>query len=440
MLPRNALAPSPSKVPESAQLRGELWGGARINHVFRSEYFDALENLDSCAELQDADIAHTIRQATGPRSPLFVPEVAFEILARRQIALMRPSVLHAVEQVLRTRPQAVDPHLTPARACVHGTRAALSPHCCGPAPLQVMIELLRLLPACLPQQATRYAALQARMQRCGEQALARREKETLRMVSSLIDIELAHLNTSHPDFVGGSQAMRLIAQQLGGPAEAESSYEHAAPPYHPPHPEPPREPSARGFSYVGGAAVDASSNPFEDGDPNRASGPLRASLPQPQGEQPSKFLQTFSSSGKSPSPSPLQASQPPPPPPPPPPAPTYAAFGQTAASAQRTESSGREKLETDIIRSLLVSYVQIVRRNLQDSVPKAIMHFLVNSIRGNIQNELVAELYRENEFEEMLREADDTVRRRLECKKVVSALEGALRVLEELRTMRSLAY
>lgn len=41
------------------------------------------------------------------------------------------------------------------------------------------------------------------------------------MVNSLVDIELAHLNTAHPDFMGGSQAMRLIAQQLHSVTEGD---------------------------------------------------------------------------------------------------------------------------------------------------------------------------------------------------------------------------
>ena len=77
---------------------------------------------------------------------------------------------------------------------------------------------------------------------------------------------------------------------------------------------------------------------------------------------------------------------------------------------QITEDEARRML-TKVIRSLLVSYFSIVKKNLQDSVPKAIMHFLVNSVRANIQEELVIELYREDEFAEMLREADDAVRR-----------------------------
>ena len=38
-----------------------------------------------------------------------------------------------------------------------------------------------------------------------------------------------------------------------------------------------------------------------------------------------------------------------------------------------------------------------------------------------------------------LQEADDAVKRRLECQKLVIALERASKVLDELRTMRSVA-
>lgn len=42
----------------------------------------------------------------------------------------------------------------------------------------------------------------------------------------------------------------------------------------------------------------------------------------------------------------------------------------------------KEKFETELIQSLLVSYFDIVRKNIQDLVPKSIMHFLVNQVRA----------------------------------------------------------
>ena len=78
----------------------------------------------------------------------------------------------------------------------------------------VLSELQRLLPACLPPQVHRFHALEQRMLQCGQALLAKHAQPTSEMVSNLIAIELAYLNTSHPDFVGGSQAIALISQQL----------------------------------------------------------------------------------------------------------------------------------------------------------------------------------------------------------------------------------
>ena len=61
------------------------------------------------------------------------------------------------------------------------------------------------------------------------------------------------------------------------------------------------------------------------------------------------------------------------------------------------------------------------------------MHFLVNSLQEKIQEELVIELYKEDEFAEMLQEDADAVRKRDECIKTVATLEKAHRVVDERR-------
>ena len=54
------------------------------------------------------------------------------------------------------------------------------------------------------------------------------------------------------------------------------------------------------------------------------------------------------------------------------------------------------------LEALLKSYFNIVRKNILDTIPKALMHFLVNRTKDAIQNELVQALYREERFIELL--------------------------------------
>ncbi|GFS34534.1 dynamin-related protein 3A [Actinidia rufa] len=71
----------------------ELSGGARIHYIFQSIFVKSLEEVDPCEDLTDDDIRTAIQNATGPKSALFVPEVPFEVLIRRQIArLLDPSL------------------------------------------------------------------------------------------------------------------------------------------------------------------------------------------------------------------------------------------------------------------------------------------------------------------------------------------------------------
>ncbi len=44
--------------------------------------------------------------------------------------------------------------------------------------------------------------------------------------------------------------------------------------------------------------------------------------------------------------------------------------------------------------SLLGSYFNICRKNIGDTIPKSVMHFLVNESKFNLQNELVSALYK----------------------------------------------
>lgn len=56
-----------------------------------------------------------------------------------------------------------------------------------------------------------------------------------------------------------------------------------------------------------------------------------------------------------------------------------------------------------------------MRKSIQDSVPKAVMHFLVNYVKDNLQSELVTHLYKSDNAEEMLNESDHIAIRRREA-------------------------
>jgi replication fork clamp-binding protein CrfC len=77
----------------------ELSGGARIYYIFNDVFGQALASLDATGNLEDTDIRTAIRNSTGPRPSLFVPEIAFDILVKPQIKLLEAPSLRCVELV-----------------------------------------------------------------------------------------------------------------------------------------------------------------------------------------------------------------------------------------------------------------------------------------------------------------------------------------------------
>jgi replication fork clamp-binding protein CrfC len=63
---------------------------------FFANYLSQLHSLDG---LTPSDIKTSISNATSPKAALFVPESAFELLVRRQIARMKEPSLQCVDLV-----------------------------------------------------------------------------------------------------------------------------------------------------------------------------------------------------------------------------------------------------------------------------------------------------------------------------------------------------
>lgn len=147
----------------------ELCGGARIYYIFNDVFGHALQTIDPTTNLTLGDIRTAIRNSTGPRPSLFVPEVAFDLLVKPQIKLLEPPSLRCVELVYE--------------------------------------ELMKICHNCTSSELQRFPRLGAQLVEVVSELLRERLGPTSEYVSSLIGIQAAYINTNHPDFVAGSAAI-----------------------------------------------------------------------------------------------------------------------------------------------------------------------------------------------------------------------------------------
>ena len=152
----------------------ELCGGARIYYIFNSVFGSSLESIDPTVNLSVLDIRTAIRNSTGPRPSLFVPEMAFDLLIKPQIKLLD----------------------IPSQRCVE----------------QVYEELIKICHTCGSVELSRYPRLQGKLIEVVSDLLRERLGPTSNYVESLIAIQRAYINTNHPNFLGAAAAMSSVIQ------------------------------------------------------------------------------------------------------------------------------------------------------------------------------------------------------------------------------------
>jgi len=74
------------------------------------------------------------------------------------------------------------------------------------------------------------------------------------------------------------------------------------------------------------------------------------------------------------------------------------------------QSESRATWEVNVVKNLMVSYFDVVRKTVNDMVPKTIMAFLVNKSKNNAQHFLVQKIYQGDSLslEEILAEDIET--------------------------------
>ncbi|OMJ30270.1 Vacuolar protein sorting-associated protein 1 [Smittium culicis] len=195
---------------------------------------------------------------------------------------------------------------------------------------------------------------------------------TNKIVTDIVSMEQCYINTAHPDFVSGQKALNIVAEKNNSAKLG---------------PDGRPLPSSRS----------SNSNSYE------RSLDQEMNLPKENGF----FGSFFQSKSKRPT-----IMEPPP--------------SILKASGVLSE---REQMETDVIKLLIQSYYNIVKRTMIDMIPKAIMLKLVNHCREGLQKELLKELYNPEALKELMKESELTVQRRMECKRMIEALNKADLVL-----------
>ncbi|KAG0309330.1 vacuolar protein sorting-associated protein 1 [Dissophora globulifera] len=228
----------------------------------------------------------------------------------------------------------------------------------------VFDELVRILTQLLSKQLfKRFPQLKDRFYQVVINFYRKQLGPTNKLVQDLISMESCYINTGHPDFLNGHKAMAVINERINQAKNPQ-----------------PVDPKNR----------------------NSAIANLPPSL-EPEPTNNGFFGSFFSGKKRRPG-----VTDPPP--------------AVLKASGNLSE---REKIETEVIKLLISSYFNIVKRTVIDTVPKAIMLNLVNNAKEELQRELLQELYKTEVLDELLKESEFTQNRRKECKKMIEALQKA---------------
>ncbi|KAF8415891.1 VpsA protein [Boletus edulis BED1] len=232
-------------------------------------------------------------------------------------------------------------------------------------------ELIRILGQLLQkiQAFRRFPALRERFNAVVVNFFKNAMSPTTKLVTDMVAMQACYVNTTHPDFLGGHKAMSIVQERLNA----------SKPP--------------------------PSGSDMKSGKQTNGARDLDLDFKK---EEPSFFGSFFSTArkGQVKKAGPVMESPP-------------------AIIRPQSALSERETMETEVIKLLIHSYYNIVKREMIDMVPKAIVLTLVNHSKENLQRELLQELYKSDVLDELMKESEFVVNRRKEVVSMVTALNKA---------------
>ncbi|XBW35651.1 hypothetical protein QEN19_001224 [Hanseniaspora menglaensis] len=412
----------------------ELSGGARIYYIYNNIFSKRLNSIDPIENLSVNDIRIAIRNSKGPRSSLFVPELAFDLLVKPQINLL----------------------LEPSQLCVE----------------LVYEELMKII-FNTPTKGTggldlkRYPALQNELITVVNDLLKERLTPTKKYVESLIEIHQNYINTNHPNFPSAAQVMqdiiadkqRIIDQALQIEKQDELERKRVE--------KLKQDRLASGNSnielnddevgkfgldgdeimdelletgtgidlnennlaqHVDGAGKDTFLNFFFGKTSVQSYGTgKRESLNYNMGKMTLNGNNIPNHhAGISTDENNVLKNE----------TQFHSHFGQNHSTQfqddEDDELTEDEQMECELISRLIISYFNIIKEMIEDQIPKAIMTLLVNNVKECISNRLVVKLYKFELFDDLLREDDDL---RIEKEKLKELLSGYKKANEMINSI-----
>jgi len=278
---------------------------------------------------------------------------------------------------------------------------------CKRASALVHEELMRLVRRCIQAEVRRYPSFTHALEEEARNYLEQGAQPAEAMIVALVQCQLSYINTCDPSFVGGTAAIAQAQEELRRMrAAAVHERQHAV------------ERHSAALSDGEDERPPLSSkatNKSEKarGKESRAKGlagaAVASTLLRP-GALPESFSMGESGLVLHEPPTVLRATEP---------------------------QTDEEILQVQVTRILLRSYFGIVRASLLDTVPKAVMHFLVNSVQNGLQQHLIRSLYRDDLFPELLREQPEMAQLRDNLRERLQVLTEAMHALggvpDELR-------
>ncbi|KAJ7376260.1 Dynamin-2 [Desmophyllum pertusum] len=354
----------------------ELSGGAKINRIFHERFPYELVKVEFDEKQLRKEIMFAIKNIHGIRVGLFTPDMAFEAIVKRQIEKLR----------------------APAVKCVD----------------MVMSELTNVIKKC-SHKMDKYPMLRDQVEKIVVQHGRKGETRSKDQVKTFIDMELAYINTNHPDFIGYAEASsstnpgerktkRTVSNQVirkgwltisnaGFMKGISKEYWFIL--------------TAEAFSW------------YKDEEEKEQKYQLRNLFKDYKSLELAGENQDVIDSWK-------------------------ASFLRAGVYPERESSEDRSlqgeigtldpqmERQVETIRNLADSYLKIVSKTVRDLVPKTVMFFVINNVKEFIGQELLAHLYSGGNQNDLMKESDAEVTRREEMLRMFHSLKEALRIIGDI--------